>query len=130
MPGTTDAVLAESMAVQSPNRVRRVLDQNRRVPFVDRIVNASKYPSRPNYDEQGNLVSRSTHLMSRAGGGPNEPIFVYPTLQLIDGKWVEDRDPTDALKRGNVIYFDSAEEADRFAEGSWKPFAGKTRDDK
>ena len=100
--------------------VRLLLEKHKDVPFVDRIINQEKYPTRPNYDEKGRLISHSTHLLSRGGGGPNERSFVYPTLQLIDGKWVENEDPSDAIKRGNVIYFDSVDKADEFAEGSWK----------
>jgi hypothetical protein len=100
--------------------VIKILETNKQVPFVDRMINMDQYPSRPNYDQSGNVESHSTHLLARGGGGGNEKPFVYPVLQLIDGKWVENEDPTSAIKRGNVIYFDNEKEADSFAQGSWK----------
>jgi len=99
--------------------VIKIIESNKQVPFVDRMINMDQYPSRPNYDQSGNIESYSTHLLARGGGG-NERPFVYPVLQLIDGKWVENEDPTNAIKRGNVIYFDNEKEADSFAQGSWK----------
>ena len=53
----------------------------------------------------------------------------YPTLFPIDpdnygrskDSWIEPEDPlAEAMKRGEVFYFKSAEEAEKFAEGSWK----------
>ena len=96
-------------------KAKDVLIANRKVPFVDRILNASKYPVRKNDDG-----SVSTHLMASASvdGRP----FVYPTLQWKGGEWEEDKNASDALLRDNVIWFDNERDADVFARGSWKPY--------
>jgi|14BtaG_2_1085337.scaffolds.fasta_scaffold09159_2 hypothetical protein len=95
--------------------VYSALQENKGVPFVERILNASKYPIRKNKDG-----SVSTHLMGY--GEANNKFFVYPALQLKNGKWIESEDPTDALKSKNVIYFDKENQAKEFAKGAWKPF--------
>ena len=95
--------------------VEKVLLRNKAVPFVDRIINASKYPVRKNPD--GTV---SSHLMASAE--VDGRFFVYPALQYIDGQWVENEDPSDALSRNNVIWFDREDDAAGFAAGSWKPF--------
>ena len=95
--------------------VEKVLLSNKEVPFVDRILNASKYPDRKNPDGD-----HSSHLMGYGEAGGR--YFAYPALQLIDGKWVENEDPSDALSRNNVIWFDREGDAASFALGSWKQF--------
>ena len=106
------AEVADARSQQGPEAVLR---DNQSVPFVDRMLRPDKYPVRTN--EDGTI---STHLLATAGGGPDEPVFVYPTLQLIDGQWVSDDDPENARGRGNVVYFDSLSSAEQFARGSWK----------
>ena len=94
-------------------KAKDVLIANQSVPFVDRILNASKYPVRKNADG-----SVSSHLM--ASGEMDGKHFVYPVLQYKRGAWHEDRSPSDALLRDNVVWFDNARDADAFARGSWK----------
>ena len=113
LEGTAKRALAKE-------RTTKTLNQNRDVPFVKRILDPNA-PVRANDDG-----SISTVLLSTSGGPHptdpklDEPVFVYPTLQLIDGKWIQDDNPANALNRGNVVYFDSLDEADEFAGGSWK----------
>jgi hypothetical protein len=107
------------------------LNKHRKVPFVKRILDPNA-PVRTNDDG-----SISTVLLSTSGGPHptdprlDEPVFVYPTLQFIDGKWVSDSNPTNARNRGNVIYFDNPDKAEaleqarQFAEGAWKPVVEK-----
>lgn len=101
-------------------RAGDVIEQNQNVPFIQRITHADRFPVLENDDG-----SVSTHLLATAGGGPGEPVFVYPELQLINERWVKDKNPDVALQRGNVVYFDSLQEAEDFAQGSWKPYAGQ-----
>lgn len=84
------------------------LTANKTIPFVDRILNAPKYPVRKNKD--GTV---STHLMGTASDdtGP----FAYPTLRLVNGKWVENPNPKDAIKSGDIIRFKTDAEAEYFA---------------
>jgi len=102
-----------------------LLETHKGVPFVDRILAPNRYPIRQNPDG-----STSTHLLSTIGGGPGEPLHVAPSLQLIDGKWVEG-DPWDAVKRKNSILFPSTPEGRKSAEdlagGSWKTLPSVNR---
>lgn len=90
-----------------------LLKKHQDVPFVDRILRPNLYPVRQNEDG-----STSTHLMGY--GEADGRYFAYPALQLIDGGWVEDEDPTTALERENIIWFDKEAKAKQFAAGSWK----------
>tara|TARA_A100001515_G_scaffold37288_1_gene29332 strand:- start:4 stop:447 length:444 start_codon:yes stop_codon:yes gene_type:complete len=93
----------------SPN----VLKENASVPFVKRILEPEKYPVKKNPDG-----SISTHLMSSAQIDGRH--FAFPTLRLQGDNLVEDKSPMTAYRTGNVVFFDTAEEADEFARGSWK----------
>ena len=85
---------------------------------------------RLNYDEQGNVIGESTHIMATETlDGKNW--FSFPTLfQDPDGTWVDmseqakkDWKPVyeEAKKRGEVIDFGTDKEAAiKFGEGSWK----------
>ena len=92
--------------------LRALLEKNKRVPFVERMLMASP-PIRENPD--GTV---STHLMSSAGVGGKE--IAFPTLRWVGGKWVESDDPSGAVKAGDFLEFPTWEEADEFARGSWK----------
>ena len=97
---------------------------------------------RLNYDDKGNVVGESTHLM-RTETLDGKNWFSFPTLfQNEDSTWVdmsnfleEDWMPVyeEAKKRGEVIDFGTDKEAAiKFGEGSWKPKAqrgGNTLDD-
>jgi len=101
------------MAKKKKSALAKSLDDKTHIPFVDRIVNQDKYPVRPNKDG-----SQSSHLMAWASD--DDGYFAYPTLQYMDGQFQEFKDPKYALQRNNVLRFDSAEEAEKFADGSWK----------
>lgn len=89
--------------------INKVLRKNKKVPFVDRIYNNKKYPVRNNPDG-----SYSTHLMASASDDVGA--FVYPVLRLDqDNNWVENDDPTEALKAKDIIRFNSDDEAQYFA---------------
>jgi len=98
--------------------VESILIKNKTVPFVDRILNPGKYPVLNNKDG-----SVSSHLMGY--GETAGRFFVYPTLQYIKKGWVNDEDPSDALLRDNVIFFDDEKSASEFAAGSWKKYKSK-----
>ncbi len=90
-----------------------VLKENASVPFVKRILEPEKYPVKKNPDG-----SISTHLMGSAQIDGRH--FAFPTLRLQGDDLVEDKSPMTAYRTGNVVFFDTAEEADEFARGSWK----------
>ena len=83
---------------------------------------------RLNYDEQGNVIGESTHIM-KAEQLEDGTWVGFPSLfQNEDGKWVDMSGEKDwmniyneALKRGEVIEFGKDKEAAiKFGEGSWK----------
>lgn len=108
---TADPVLKKyvSRAFGGPLNVDSTLRANARLPFVDRIINADKYPVRKNSD--GTV---STHLMAWASD--DKGAFAYPTLRLIDGQWSESKDPRAAITAGDYIRFNSDEDAAYFTE--------------
>ncbi|BCV01389.1 MAG: hypothetical protein CM15mV42_0660 [uncultured marine virus] len=84
--------------------------------------------TRPNYDDKGNVVSESTHLM-RAEQLEDGTWVAFPSLfQNEDEEWVDMSREEDwmkiykeALKRGEVINFgDDKDAAIAFGKGSWK----------
>lgn len=97
--------------------VSRTLQKNKLVPYVARILSPSGHPVQKNDDG-----SVSSHLLSWGESGGR--YFVYPELQSIEGKLVRHGDPGDALERGNVVWFDEQERAERFAGGAWKDVMG------
>lgn len=116
--------MAENRYMKAAQSVmlQELLEKNKSVPFVDRILNPNRYPVRPNEDG-----SVSTHLLTLVGGKGEEPIRVMPKLQFVEGKWKESssrKDIGDTINRGNFIEFPSSPEglkqAKQFAEGSWK----------
>ena len=103
----------------------------REVPLAQ---NGREVPKRKgvrlNYDEEGNVIGESTHMMRTETDGKGN-WFSFPTLfQNEDGTWVdmsisleEPWEPIyqEALKRGEVIDFGTDKEAAiKFGEGSWK----------
>ena len=92
--------------------VRSVVDANKGKAFVDRIIDPSSY--KPITNEDGSL---STHSM--AWGEANGKFRVFPTvIRYGNGlKRFEGKDAWRlAIKLGNFIEFDTAEEADRFSK--------------
>jgi len=93
-----------------------------------------KAPSRKgvrlNYDEEGNVIGESSHIM-RTETLDGLHWFSFPTLfQNEDGSWLDMSEESDkdwkpamleAKKRGELIHFGAdKEEALAFGEGSWK----------
>ena len=84
---------------------------------------------RLNYDEDGNVIGESTHLM-RTEQLPNGAWVVFPSLfQDEDGTWIDMSEKgenwmsiyEEAKKRGEVINFgNNMEDALEFGAGSWK----------
>ena len=95
---------------------KKVLEKHKGVTFVKRMLEPEKYPTIKNKDG-----SVSSHLMS--SGEVDGRHFVYPTLRYRGGKLQKDEDPGTALDSGNVIFFDTREQAEEFAQGSWKDSA-------
>ena len=86
---------------------------------------------RLNYDDQGNVVGESSHIMKTETDGKGN-WFSFPTLfQDKDGTWVDmseqakiDWKPVyeEAKRRGEIIDFGTDEKsALEFGKGSWKP---------
>ena len=114
-------VAEEALAKES---VKATIREHKDVPFVKRILNPGDYldsDSGLGYIDKGEDVS--TVLLSTAGFDGRE--WVYPEIAYEGGRLVE-KEPGDdewakrQVKAGNAIPFDSFEEADAFARGSWK----------
>ena len=99
---------------------RQVLDENRSVPFIQRMLDMGLNP-KETHPEHPN----STHLLSTAADDVGT--YVYPALQAQGDQYVFDSGPRSAVEKGNIVRFPTAEEAHRFAEGSWKPVVGVQR---
>ena len=86
--------------------------------FMDRINNPEKYPYIQNFDG-----SVSTHRMA-AETDENGNWFVFPTIQMINGKLVEFEDNgqamDSALRTNNFIKMKNKAEALRYASGGYK----------
>ena len=117
-PETLSQILASSES-ETPStgkvNVASVLEENKDVPFVKRILNPDEYPVVENAD--GTV---SSHLMSYSEA--DGKYFVYPTLvDKGQGRLEKPDDPyQEARDTGNVIKFDNEEDAAAFAAGSWK----------
>ena len=94
----------------------------------DFAVQYSRQGARPNYDEQGNQTSHSTHKMGTFIS--DEGNYAFPTLfQNKDDSWVDPSEKDykgksafwEAKSRGELYEFDTPEEAEKFSHGSWKP---------
>ena len=86
---------------------------------------------RSNYNDQGNVVGESSHIMATETDGKGN-WFSFPTLfQDEDGTWIDMSEQAkqnwepvyeEAKKRGEVIDFGTDEKgALEFGKGSWKP---------
>lgn len=92
------------------------LRKNRRLNFVDRIVNANQYPTRPNPDG-----SSSTHLM--AWGTADGKNVAFPTLVYDKNSksLIEPENPfAYAMEHKEYIPFDDPSQAEDFAAGGYK----------
>ena len=86
--------------------------------FVQRINNPSKYPYIRNNDG-----SISTHRMA-AETDEDGNWFVFPTIQMVNGKLVQYEDNFEAMKKalknGNFLSMPSKIDALKYAEGGYK----------
>ena len=111
----TRQVRWEAISKSSPSEVeatRKVLQANKGKNFVQRILNASDWPSMQNPGG-----SSSTHRMANADN------YAFPTLFYAKGTnaLVAPENPMqEAKNRGEFIEFPSPEEAERFAKGGYK----------
>ena len=92
--------------------VEKILDDNRGVGFVDRVLNPNKYPSIQNPDG-----SISTHKMSYVSG--DDKFYVFPTI--LNGKdGLTEYLPMEAWEHvkqsGNFISFDNEKDAAEFSK--------------
>jgi len=122
-----DEIFYESFSTPPRSELFRTkILQNREVPFVQRILNADRYPSRvPTaplesfYLDTGMITKDGTvygsgDVYGKAGNETEEGRhFVFPRVQYIDGKWVENEDPSLAVSRNNVIFFEEFPDATR-----------------
>ena len=109
--------------------VRNNLDIEERTEAIetDEIRNAIRARSLRNKSRLNDDGTESIVMM--ASGEVDGRYVAYPTLFPVNpdsygrskNSWMEPNDPfAEAMERGEVFYFDSNEEAERFAEGSWK----------
>ena len=99
----------------------------------DKRARSMRKGVRPNYDEEGNRIGESTHVMRHEL--TDDGWAAFPSLfQDPDGTWVEDFENIEddwfpvykeALRRGEVFPFKTEKEAEGFAMGSWKPVEDK-----
>ena len=91
----------------------QILEENKDVPFVDRILNPEMYPVEK--DEDGNVLSDAMGYDTINGLHIAFPVTRFDGTSIYD-----DNDPVTAFETGNYIAFDTLEQARSFAEGSWK----------
>ena len=91
----------------------QILEENKDVPFVDRILNPEMYPVEK--DEDGNVLSDAMGYDTINGLHIAFPVTRFDGTSIYD-----DNDPVTAFETGNYIAFDTLEQARAFAEGSWK----------
>jgi hypothetical protein len=105
---------------------KAAVENNRDIPFVKRMIDPDI--AKPIKNEDGSV---STHKL--AWGSTDDGYVVYPTVQTFvnpmgqaELQEIEDKDQAynRAKATGNVLRFDSEEEAKSFADGAWKDFYG------
>ena len=101
--------------------IGQVIEENKDVPFVQRMINPDASGGRDNEDG-----TASSHLM-RAEVDDKGNWLVFPMLKKSNGKWEEFKDPDkamgDAVKNNNYISFGKEKnKALSFAEGAWKDY--------
>ena len=88
---------------------------NKKAVIADPVRNTKEFSDEPMYEGQ----KPSTHLMAW-GEGEGGKFHAWPTIFQDDsGSWYKG-DINEAVKKGEVHEFDTAEEAEAFAAGSWK----------
>ena len=104
---------------QQPQRIPIYRDEPE---FVDRVRNNQNYPVINNPDG-----SVSTHRMA-AESDANGNWYVFPTIQMQDGKLIEYYDSREAMdaafKTGNILRAPNKQSALNYAEGAYKRDTG------
>lgn len=89
-------------------------------PPINVYEKAPRKGARLIYDENDNIIGEETHRMG--WGTMDDKFVVTPTLFQDDkGEWYEG-DLREGVKRGESWTFDTQEEAEAFAAGSWKQY--------
>lgn len=112
--------IAKERGEYLPPEIKGVLEENKNLNFVQRMVNPDKFPAIKNADG-----SVSTHKMS--SGEISGKNIVYPTIiqegdqlkQLPEKEAIEH-----AIKTKEYIAFPDKKSAEDFAEGAWKKQPG------
>ena len=90
-------------------------------PPINVYEKAPRKGARLIYDENDNIIGEETHRMG--WGTMDDKFVVTPTLFQDDkGEWYEG-DLREGIRRGESWTFDTQEEAEAFAAGSWKQYA-------
>ena len=88
---------------QEDSTYKNILEENKDIPFVDRVLNPQKYPSPTLTDDQGR---KQTHFMS-ADKDENDNWIVYPKIIYQDNQYKR-VNMQEAIASGNFINFESA----------------------
>ncbi len=111
------------MADGDYQRAMQILQANPDVPFVRRILDPSNYPTL----DLGN-GEYATHKMAW-GTGDDGQHYVYPTVMMNERGKLQDYGPDQgwalAHSSGNVIPFDSPQDADWFSQNYKSAWGGK-----
>src|SRR3990172_2586899 len=96
--------------------IKGIIEFNKHIPFVERIINRDQYPT-----IQSTIDTSKTATHEMAWGETGGQFFVFPTLDIVNGKLIPFKDIgidpfSYAMKSGNYIPFDTAEEADYFSK--------------
>tara|TARA_R100001463_G_scaffold16126_3_gene41955 strand:- start:4826 stop:5191 length:366 start_codon:yes stop_codon:yes gene_type:complete len=82
-----------------------MLNKNKNIPFVDRVLNFSQYPNPTLFNKDNQM---QTHLMS-AGNDREGNWYVFPKVVFENGQYVEykteDEAFNNAIKNNNFIPF-------------------------
>lgn len=114
---------------ESKAKVMAILKANKTKNFVDRVVNAQKYPDMATPKEYGDPKQRSTHLLSYATD--DKGAFVFPIIAY-DAKKKSlfvPKDPVKhALDNDEMIRFKDEKEAAWFTQNYKLAMPKKTED--
>jgi hypothetical protein len=87
---------------QEDSTYKDILEENKDIPFIDRVLNPQKYPSPTLTDDQGR---RQTHFMS-ADKDENDNWIAYPKIIYQDDQYKR-VNMQEAVASGNFINFES-----------------------
>lgn len=87
---------------QEDSTYKNILEENKDIPFIDRVLNPQKYPSPTLTDDQGR---KQTHFMS-ADKDENDNWIVYPKIIYQDDEYKR-VNMQEAVASGNFINFES-----------------------